>query len=293
MSEETVNQEQITELETEVTSEEAFDQAFEEVESADSEPEAKDQVAAEADSEPGTEAQEEVEEPAEKEAPAEEPPAWQADIEKLNKRVEDNQAHNTKLSQENAELKAKLADLTKEKAAELPPNVQEFLEANPDMTSTVEFLAQKLVDKRLEGIDLDQLKNVPTVQNEVGQMRFVQQGSVGVLNEAGEFIEGHADFPQIVNSGEFLKWVETFKKDKLGKNVSVIDAIKDVTEFKEFKAAKAAKAYDAEKRKEAKEIEKASGSAIRGEVRSGAGGALKADENDFDGAWEEAPNEID
>ncbi len=207
---------------------------------------------------------------------------WKAPdaVEKARKVVEDNKSWTTKVTQENAELKARLKALEDEaekakaqKPAEktetaqtpdVPEEVKSFLDDYPELKPTVDYLAGQMLKDALGGIDLKQFAELrQRDQDQIGQLLWERHVTNGFIDEDGTVIEGHPDMPQIVRTKVYHDWIKEKKYDK--DEVDPKTAIARLTEYKEQVLKKSASVHDDKVKTDAEKIN----ATMSGSVKSG------------------------
>lgn len=213
---------------------------------------------------------------------------------KLKQQLEDTKSFATKKAQEAADLLAENARLRAEKATptvsetddEIPDEIKELFQENPELEKAVEIVAKRLLKTMAptaSGIDPDV---VQTLTQTVMQSRFDTTVMGGYADDKGEWIDGHPDAIKIVHSKGFDEWAKAEKVD-LAKVSDPKDAIKVIGQYKESIAKKSVAEHDKNRREDGKRRV----AALAGEVGSGKGaprGDSEVDKDDFDGAFDEA-----
>lgn len=254
-------QEETTTTETELTDDQA-DAAFLEGAGDNSEEEPEKATAEEPKPEekPAEQVKAEPEEKQDTKEPEPETPtleSLQAENERLRKEAKDHQAFARKESEKRSEFEKRLTELeTKQPApdplADAPEKVKEFLADNPEVKDIVSRMADHTISQRLGGMKPEEvLQQQQTMNESMGQMRFMNTISWGYVDDKGQTVSGHPDAFSIVNSPEFHKFAESQNTDI--SHITSADAINLITKFKTNKAAAATAEHDAKNGKKARE----------------------------------------
>ena len=214
-------------------------------------------------------------------------------------------------------LTSQLAELQKARppekpaAASQPPSeeedaeLRELRETDPLLANVIDRratalarqMARELLVETFGTEDFTALKEIPTATVQLRQQNEALQLQTAVMagyQDGDKWLDGHPDFPRIAASPHFLEWT----KQKLAADGAYFDGgpgkvIQRVTEYKAEVARTSAASHDAEQRRRAEELRKAASGELRGGTRTGASGKETSDPDDFDGAFDEAVEELE
>lgn len=149
---------------------------------------------------------------------------YKAENAKLQKMVEDNKSHASKVSAENAKLKKQLGEQDSAiNVSELPEDVQAIIEDNPALLQTVQVLADHQMKKALGDFKPEE---VSSLKGQVEQLQFNNR-LIGGFFKGDTYVQGHPDALQLMAAPEFTNWMkeEKINPDDVGSVESAINLI--------------------------------------------------------------------
>jgi len=209
----------------------------------------------------------------------EKPPTVEEQLAALTKRLDDQQASFTRVSQENAELRKQLAskDSSVSDDTDIPEEIKTLMDDYPEFTKLIDYFMKKSGG----GGDPDIKSSIEQYQQ---QRDFESAVMSGYANEAGEWVDGHPDAIKIFNSKGFMEFCQSKKIDA---SVTVSKAIELITEYKKNHLRQAASQHDTTATEKGKKVTEALTGGVRSTRTAGRSAESTDDKDDFDKAWAE------